>query len=155
MQSPSLEFTQFFTPTSPEPTSPKPTVWGQLPLDAQERTQSRRRFWWVERDYELVLALPRGTILRPGDRLQAITGEVVEIIAKAQRVLTVRSDDPQQLLRAAYHLGNRHVPLEITPEYLRLEDDPVLASLLEQLGIQVQPETAPFLPEAGAYHHHH
>ncbi|MEM8640848.1 MAG: urease accessory protein UreE [Cyanobacteria bacterium P01_G01_bin.54] len=140
---------------SPPPPSPTQTVWGQLPLDAQERTQTRRRVWWAERDCELILSLPRGTVLQPGDRLRATTGEVLEIIAKPQRVLTVRSDNPHQLLRAAYHLGNRHVPLEITPVYLRLEADAVLASLLAQLGVEVKSETVPFLPESGAYHHRH
>jgi urease accessory protein len=74
----------------------------------------------------------------------------------------VTASNPLHLLRAAYHLGNRHVPLEVTAEYLRLSPDPVLADLLQQLGLTVRLQTLPFQPETGAYghagspgHHHH
>jgi urease accessory protein len=58
-------------------------------------------------------------------------------------------------LKAAYHLGNRHVAVEITPTYLRLSPDPVLQTMLEQLGVEIKEEISPFQPEAGAYGHNH
>lgn len=79
----------------------------------------------------------------------------VQVVAKPEPVLTVTADSPLALLQAAYHLGNRHVALEITPHYLRLAPDPVLQAMLRQLGVTVHAEIAPFLPIGGAYHHSH
>jgi urease accessory protein len=125
-----------------------------LSLTAEERTRTRYRFETPE-GQGLYLRLPRGTILHDGDLLQSETDEVVvQIAAKPEPVLTVTSPHPLNLLRAAYHLGNRHVPLEITPHYLRLSPDPILEAMLNQLGVDVKPEIAPFQPEIGAYHHH-
>lgn len=117
---------------------------------------------------EIYLELPRGTTLRDGD---CLTGEghtqVLRIVAKPEQVLTVRAvmnaqsavsttdRSGLQLLQAAYHLGNRHVALEVGPDYLRLAPDPVLEAMLHQLGLSVTAETAPFQPESGAYGHHH
>ncbi|MEQ9548466.1 MAG: urease accessory protein UreE [Coleofasciculus sp. G3-WIS-01] len=123
-------------------------------LTAEERTRTRYRFETPE-GQSLYLRLPRGTILNDGDLLQSQTGEVVvKIAAKPEPVLTITSSNPLSLLRAAYHLGNRHVPLELTPHYLRLSPDPVLQAMLNQLGVEVKPEIVPFQPEIGAYHHH-
>jgi urease accessory protein len=94
-------------------------------------------------------------VVQAGDYLNAETGEIVQITAQPEPVLTVTAPDPTTLLRAAYHLGNRHVPLEVTADYLRFSPDPVLAQMLDHLGVTVTAETAPFYPEAGAYHHHH
>jgi len=125
-----------------------------LSLTAEERTRTRYRFETPE-GQGLYLRLPRGTILNDGDLLQSETGEVVvQIAAKPEPVLTVTSPHPLNLLRAAYHLGNRHVPLEVTPHYLRLSPDSVLQGMLNQLDVDVKPEIAPFHPEIGAYHHH-
>lgn len=102
------------------------------------------------------LQLPRGTVLRDGDLLQSeADGRIVKIMAKAEPVLTVQANSVTDLLQAAYHLGNRHVPLEITPTYLRLSFDPVLLDLLKQRGLQVTEEVQPFQPEPGAYGHSH
>jgi urease accessory protein len=124
-----------------------------LPLTAEERTRCRRH---LEPDAgpPLYLNLPRGTILRHGDILLSPEGDRVQVIAKPEPVLTVTAHAPLDLLRAAYHLGNRHVPLEVTPNYLRLSPDPVLEDLLHHMGLHVQPETAPFQPETGAYSTH-
>jgi urease accessory protein len=83
----------------------------------------------------------------------AIADIIVQVVAKPEPVLEVTSDSAIDLLRAAYHLGNRHIPVEITPEYLRLEVDGVLRTMLEQLGVEVREKIAPFQPEPGAYHH--
>lgn len=123
-------------------------------LTAVERTRSRHRFDTPD-GHALFLRLPRGTVLQDGDVLQAVTGETVRIIAKPEPVLTVTATTPLNLLRAAYHLGNRHVPLEVNLTYLRLSPNSVLETLLQQLGVEVQEEIAPFFPELGAYGHSH
>lgn len=130
------------------------TPWGQLALDAHERTQTRRRLFWAEHNCSVVLDLPRGTALQPLDMLQASDETVIQIVAKPEPVLTVTAADPHQLLRAAYHLGNRHAPLEVQPDYLRLGYDAVLEKMLQQFPVSLCRETAPFVPERGAYHHH-
>ncbi|HEY9706398.1 MAG TPA: urease accessory protein UreE [Allocoleopsis sp.] len=125
-----------------------------LALTSEERSRSRYR---IESDHQEIiwLNLPRGTILQDGDLLQSESGEIiVKIIAKPEPVLTVTSSNNLTLLRAAYHLGNRHIPLEITANYLRLSPDSVLQSMLEHLGVNIKSEIAPFNPEKGAYHHH-
>jgi urease accessory protein len=123
-----------------------------LELTAAERSRSRHRF--EHPSGPIFLQLPRGTLLREGDRLQTETQDTtLKIQAKAEPVLTVRASTPLQLLQAAYHLGNRHVPLEITADYLRLEPDPVLEAMLQQLGLSLTSEITPFDPIPGAYHH--
>jgi urease accessory protein len=126
-----------------------------LSLTAEERTRTRHRFETSEGQV-LYLRLPRGTILKDGDLLQSEEGDIgVQIIAKPEPVLTVTSPIPIKLLKASYHLGNRHVPLEVAPTYLRLSPDPVVQGMLEQLGVEVKAEVVPFQPESGAYGHHH
>ncbi len=126
-----------------------------LSLTAEERTRSRYHFITDDKT-PVYLQLPRGTALQDGDLLASETGDIlVQVAAKAEPVLTVTSDDSINLLRAAYHLGNRHVSLEITPTYLRLTPDSVLERMLIQLGLQVVAEVAPFRPQGGAYSHQH
>lgn len=126
-----------------------------LALSAEERTKSRHRFSTADGQV-LYLSLPRGTVLRHGDLLQAEKDRsLVRIAAKPEPVLTVTAQTPLLLLRAAYHLGNRHVPLEIAATYLRLSPDPVLRTMLEQLGMDVFEAVLPFHPEVGAYGHKH
>jgi urease accessory protein len=131
------------------------TVSFTLSLTAEERTRTRHRFETPD-GKELYLRLPRGTVLQEGDLLQSEDGEtVIKIAAKPQPVLTVTAQKHVDLLRASYHLGNRHVPLEVTPGYLRLSPDSVLQAMLEQLGVEVREEVVPFQPETGAYGHSH
>lgn len=125
-----------------------------LSLTAEERTRSRHRFETTT-GQPIYLQLPRGTVLRDGDLLQAEEDVVVRVIARPEPVLTVTADTPLDLLKAAYHLGNRHVPLEITADYLRLSPDPVLREMLEHRGLHVLEEIQPFQPEVGAYGHGH
>ncbi|NJP10771.1 MAG: urease accessory protein UreE [Leptolyngbyaceae cyanobacterium RU_5_1] len=125
-----------------------------LPLTAAERTRSRHHAETSD-GQPFYLHLPRGTVLRDGDCLQSEDGLIVRVVAKPEPVLTVTATAPLDLLQAAYHLGNRHVPLEITPTYLRLSPDPVLRDLLNHRGLQVTEEIQPFQPETGAYRHHH
>lgn len=130
------------------------SVQHTLALTAEERSRSRQRFVTTD-GVEVQLVLARGTVLRDGDRLRASDGTVVQVEAKPEPVLTVRAANRFDLMRAAYHLGNRHVPLELGADYLRLGHDPVLAELLAQLGVEVVSEIAPLSPEPGAYGAHH
>lgn len=126
-----------------------------LELTAEERIRVRRKIT-TESGQEIILNLPRGTVLRDRDLLATDDGQtVVQIAAKPELLLSVTATDSLTLLRAAYHLGNRHVSLEIGDNYLRLNPDPILKSMLEQLGLTAIEELAPFQPEPGAYIHHH
>jgi urease accessory protein len=130
----------------------------RLPLDADQRTSLRgHRRSACGRD--LVLQLPRGAALQPGELLRSDDGAVlVQVEAAAEPVMEVRSADPLALLQAAYHLGNRHVAMELHVDRLVLLQDSVLADLLRQRGLQVELLQLPFQPEAGAYEglgHHH
>ena len=134
-------------------------VHDQLALTAEERTRSRHRFTTVA-GQSVYLNLPRGTVLQDGDLLtdaadsaDSASSTCIRVIAKPESVLTVTATTPLLLLRAAYHLGNRHVSLEITSDWLRLSPDPVLEAMLQQLGLFITTEVAPFNPEVGAYHH--
>ena len=100
---------------------------------------------------EVGVVLPRGTVLRDGDVLVAQDGALVRVVAAAEAVLHVRAPDRITLTRAAYHLGNRHTPVEIGDDDLKLEFDPVLADMLKRLGATVEQVSMPFQPETGAY----
>ncbi|CAG9240177.1 urease accessory protein UreE [Burkholderia gladioli] len=100
---------------------------------------------------ELAVVLPRGTVLADGDVLVADDGALVRVVAAAEAVMRVRAPDALTFTRAAYHLGNRHTPVEIGLDTLKLEYDPVLADMLTRLGAHVERVEAPFQPEAGAY----
>lgn len=129
----------------------------ELPLPYEYRQKARFRTkladgsdagWFLEHD---------GRPLRGGDCLLAEDGRVVKIVAKPEDVLHVTATNAIELIRAAYHLGNRHVQLQVGDGWLRLLDDYVLADMLAQLGVSAEKIVAPFEPEAGAYgggHHH-
>lgn len=131
-----------------------------LSLTAEARTRARYRHMLASGE-PAYLQLPRGTYLQHGDVLATAAGEAwVQVAAKPEPVMTVRAATPLALLKAAYHLGNRHVPLQVTPVWLRLAPDPVLKTLLlDHLRVSVVEEIAPFQPEMGAYQthyeHHH
>ena len=99
--------------------------------------------------------LPRGSVVRGGDVLVAEDGSLVRVAAAPQAVLHISAcaehGSPFDLMRAAYHLGNRHVPIELAPDHLKIEPDHVLAELLRSLHMTVQERTEPFEPEGGAY----
>ncbi|MDR5737738.1 urease accessory protein UreE [Caballeronia sp. LZ016] len=100
---------------------------------------------------EVALVMPRGTVLADGDMLVADDGGFVRVVAAAEDVLVVRAVNPLTLMRAAYHLGNRHTPVEIHADHLKLEADSVLEDMLKRLGTTVTRESQPFQPETGAY----
>ncbi|MEM1435803.1 MAG: urease accessory protein UreE [Pseudomonadota bacterium] len=102
------------------------------------------------------IKLPRGTLLRDGQWLRSTTATSwLEVTAAPEPVSMLRSTDPEQLARAAYHLGNRHVWVQIGPGWLRYLADPVLDQMLLGLGFGVEHADAPFEPEAGAYSAEH
>lgn len=114
---------------------------------------------------ELGIFLPRGTVVRGGDVLVAEDGSLVRVIAAAQPVLVIthcaNHGTAFDLTRAAYHLGNRHVPIELQPDHLKIEPDHVLADMLRAMHLIVKAQDLPFEPEGGAYaaghgggHHH-
>ncbi|ROH86172.1 urease accessory protein UreE [Pseudomethylobacillus aquaticus] len=126
-----------------------------LPFDLRQKSRLRLT---LRSGREAALFVARGTILRGGDLLRAEDGMIVEVQAAPQAVMDVYADSAQALTCAAYHLGNRHVPLQVGPDWLRLEQDHVLKDMLHGLGVQVRDWQAPFEPEAGAYgsgHRHH
>jgi urease accessory protein len=123
----------------------------RLVLPFELRSKSRFRAQLVGGE-EVGVILARGQILRGGDLLLAADGRVIEVAAAAETVSTVHSMEPRPLARAAYHLGNRHVALQMGDGWLRYRHDHVLDEMLQGLGLTVTVEQAPFEPEAGAYH---
>ncbi|MEG4228968.1 urease accessory protein UreE [Microcoleus sp. N9_B2] len=137
------------------PGNPDAVVNFSLPMTADDRTRSRHQFA-TDSGEVLNLRLPRGTVLRDRDLLQSEDGScLVQVSAKPEPVITARASTKLLLLRAAYHLGNRHVALEVTDNYLRLSPDSVLQGMLEKMGLEVIEEIVPFQPETGAYGHSH
>lgn len=126
-------------------------VDGTVTLGVDSRIKSRLRVT-LDDGREAGLMLERGHLLRGGELLADASGSlVVQVLAAPEAVSTVRCDDPHLLARAAYHLGNRHVPLQIEPGLLRYQHDHVLDDMVRGLGLTVEAEQAPFEPEAGAY----
>ena len=107
------------------------------------------------RGRHLGVFLPRGKVVRGGDVLLAQDGSLVRVIAAPQPVLVItpcpEHGSAFDLTRAAYHLGNRHVPIELKPDHLKIEPDHVLADMLRAMHLIVTEKSTPFEPEAGAY----
>src|SRR5574343_1709102 len=114
---------------------------------------------------QLGVFLPRGTVVRGGDILVAEDGSMIRVEAAPQNVLVItpcsEHGSPFDLTRAAYHLGNRHVQIELQPDHLKIEPEHVLADMLHAMHLKVKETAAAFEPEGGAYssgqghaHHH-
>jgi urease accessory protein len=119
-----------------------------LPFDLRRKSRFRAM---LANGTETALFLPRGSVLRDGDLLEAEDGSLIRVESAPEKVLLVTAETPFALLRAAYHLGNRHTPVELGENYLKLESDPVLQEMLVRLGVAVREEYSPFQPESGAY----
>ena len=119
-----------------------------LPFDVRRKSRFRAS---LEEGGEVAVILPRGGSLRDGDLLAVETGEVVKVRAAPERVSEVRTSDSLLFARVCYHLGNRHVPLEIGDGWVRYEHDHVLDEMVQGLGAQVGFHAFPFEPEPGAY----
>ncbi len=122
-----------------------------LPFEQRQKSRLRAR---LDNGEEIGLLLPRGTTLRDGDLVRAEDGRVVRVKAAPEAVTTASCDDPRLLAVAAYHLGNRHVPLQVGDGWLRFAHDHVLEAMVGGLGLSVRRERAPFEPEQGAYGGH-
>jgi urease accessory protein len=137
-----------------------PATQQTLPLTFDQRQRCRVRAV-LDDGREVGVMLERGTVLRDGDCLEGESGEVVMVRAAIETTSVVRTGDALLFARACYHLGNRHVPLQIRPGELRYLHDHVLDDMLRGMGLEVAVEQAPFEPEPGAYakaghgHHHH
>jgi urease accessory protein len=129
------------------------TAQATLTLPFELRQKSRLRAV-LDSGVDVGLMLPRGEILRGGDCLRAENGWIIELKAAPEPVTTVTCANSLLMQKACYHLGNRHVPLEITPDGLRYLQDHVLDQMVESLGLSIAHESAPFEPESGAYHQH-
>jgi urease accessory protein len=121
--------------------------WDTRQKSRFEATDSQRR--------SLGIFLPRGTVVRGADVLVADDGSLIRVQAADQAVLHITACPEHgstfDLVRAAYHLGNRHVPIELQPDHLKIEPDHVLAKLMTAMHMTVTPMHAPFEPEGGAY----
>ncbi|WP_407333720.1 urease accessory protein UreE [Enterovibrio sp. 27052020O] len=149
-----IEFTQVIN--VPVDAESLPTV--HLGIDA--RIKSRIKIT-LDDGTDAGLFLPRGITLRDGDVLVSTDGTKVRIVAADEKVSTAHADNEHLLARLSYHLGNRHVPLQVGDGWVRYQHDHVLDEMVGLLGGKVIVEMAPFEPEAGAYggqssgHHHH
>lgn len=123
----------------------------RIELDFQHRQKSRHRATTVC-GQPLAWFLERGRVLEDGDILQCTDGSKVLVIAADETVSNIDCSDAHLLMRAAYHLGNRHVPLQIGEGWLRYQHDHVLDAMLVGLGLSVTCCQRPFHPENGAYH---
>jgi urease accessory protein len=128
----------------------------RLPFELRQKS---RLVASLQSGRQIVLQLPRGHVLRHGSLLRASDGSVVQVRSADEALSVVKSDDPSELLRAAYHLGNRHVALQIGPGTLSYLHDHVLDDMLRGLGLEPSFAEQPFEPESGAYgrhadHHH-
>ena len=127
--------------------------FGRIVLSFQRRQKTRQRVD-TQSGRAITINLPRGTVMRGGDRLVSEAGSIVHVVAACERVSTVASHDAQALARAAYHLGNRHVSVQIGLGWVRYLQDHVLDIMLRELGLEPKEERAPFEPETGAYNSH-
>jgi len=130
----------------------KPIDRAILPFDARSRS---RLLITLESGEKAALVVERGRLLRGGDRVRLDADREIEIVAADEALLEACSEDPLAIAKAAYHLGNRHVAVQVMPDRLRFLDDHVLAQMVAGLGLSVTRIVAPFEPEGGAYGHHH
>lgn len=137
-----IKLTQILTQT--------PHVHAKACLTMVERTKSRLRIV-LEDGRDAGLMLPRGHILQHGSLLSTDDGFVVEVVAAKEQVSTASSDDPTLFAKGCYHLGNRHVPLQVEAGWCRYQHDHVLDDMLIGLGLTVTVESQAFQPEPGAY----
>jgi urease accessory protein len=120
---------------------------GRLSLAFERRQRSRQRAM-LDSGEEIGMVMPRGEVLRGGDRVLASDGRVFEVVSAPERLLHIEAPS---LARIAYHLGNRHVPVQVGEDFLRIAEDHVLEDMLRRLGASVTHVEAPFDPESGAY----
>jgi urease accessory protein len=147
-----LRFTEVVANRGKDPTGADAGP-AMLTLGFEERRRSRMRIR-IDDGREAALILPRGTILRDGDVLRDPERDQVVVVRAADQTLSlVHATGAVALARAAYHLGNRHVPVQVGAGWLAYEHDHVLDDMVEDLGLAVETRVAPFEPEGGGYRH--
>jgi urease accessory protein len=133
-----------------------------LKLDYLHRSRSRGRAK-DSQDEDVAWFLDRGGVIADGEILQSREGRLIKILAADESVSEIHAE-PEALIHAAYHLGNRHLPLQIGQGWLRYQQDHVIDAMIASFKLDVQHVDAPFDPESGAYHsankksaheHHH
>jgi urease accessory protein len=123
-----------------------------LPFESRSKSRLLLR---LETGEDAALVVERGRLLRSGDRVPLLDGRVIEIVASDESLLQATSEDPLSIAKAAYHLGNRHVAVQLIPGGVRFLEDHVLKDMVVGLGLTVTALVAPFDPEGGAYGHSH
>jgi urease accessory protein len=123
-----------------------------------DRRYRRRIMLRTEQGREVLLDLTQAVRLRDGDGLAVNAGGVVRVCARPEPLLEIHAHDDSEMMRIAWHLGNRHLPIQLQGERIRIRADHVIRNMVEGLGGHVDEIEAPFDPEAGAYaggHQHH
>jgi urease accessory protein len=131
---------------------PEKSATVRLNFDARSKS---RLLLKLDNGEQAALVVERGRLLRGGDRVRTLDGREVQIIAAEESLLEASSDDAAAIAKAAFHLGNRHVAVQVMANRLRFLNDHVLEEMVKGLGLKVAPLLAPFEPEGGAYGHHH
>ena len=139
-----------------------PGGWPGEPIDTVlidfDRRHRRRIQLTTESGAGLLLDFPQAVRLRDGDGLRLDDGRIVRVQARPEPLLDIHAHDPASLVRIAWHLGNRHLPVQLLGNHLRIRADHVIAGMVRALGGHADPIDAPFDPEPGAYaggHQHH
>src|ERR1700757_1217967 len=133
---------------------PQDQATDTLTLDFDARHRRRIRLT-ADHGEEVLLDLPKTVAMADGDGLQLEDGRWLKVQAAAELIVEVRHKDPNQLVRLAWHLGNRHLPSEIRNQVLRIRPDHVIENMLRGFGADLVKVQAPFQPEGGAYRGHH
>jgi urease accessory protein len=133
--------------------------WQAAPADhvtlSYDERHRRRLRYLAAAGTEFLLDLPRTTVLRGGDGLQLEDGRIILVNAAAEPLLEIRATDADQLARLAWHIGNRHLPAQITSGRILIREDSVIENMLKGLGAAVRHVDEPFTPEPGAYDSSH
>ena len=136
---------------------PEGEATGALTLDFDGRHRRRARLT-TDLGEDVLLDLPKAVAMADGDALQLDDGRLLKVRAAAEPIVEVRHKEPEQLMRLAWHLGNRHLPTEIRDQMLRIRPDAVIEAMLRGFGAELIKVRTPFQPEGGAYgghgHHH-
>ena len=133
---------------------PKEQAAGSVTLDFDARHRRRIRLT-VDQGEDVLLDLPKTVAMADGDGLQLDDGRWLKVQAAAELTVEVRHKDPNQLMRLAWHLGNRHLSTEIRNQVLRIRPDHVIEDMLHDFGADLVKVQGPFQPEGGAYGDHH
>ena len=136
---------------------PKERAAGSLTLDFDARHRRRIRMT-TDQGEDVLLDLPKAVAMADEDALQLEDGRFLKVQAAAEAVVEIRHKEPDQLIRLAWHLGNRHLPTEVRDQVLRIRPDHVIEEMLHRFGADLVKVQASFQPEGGAYsgdgHHH-